>query len=137
MRSEKAKLVKNLFEDIFKKQVNKINSNFQNLVASFYLHPPNSEQETNNFCLGIDVVFQKIDSDKSDNLCLEIYVEEMEQICKINAKIAWGYPTNEIVSQMFKNLVKVDDRNLEITTERLPDLFSRLLKEISDNPNGK
>jgi len=136
MIAEKFSLIEAMFADNFRKESEKINRDFSDIVSSVYLYSPEDEEASVNCCIGIDVIFQNVSENNSDNLSLQLDVEKRVEP-KMNVRIAWGHPTGEKVSKMFEEPVVVTENNLKIVQDKLPEMIEKLRKSIQDNPNGK
>jgi hypothetical protein len=136
MIEDKFELIKTLFIDFFNEEANKINKNFKDLICIVYVYPPNSEAQFPNCALGLDVVLHNADLDKADNLCLEIYIENSKNKIFMSVKIVWGHPSGKVAGRIFERPIEVNEENLTIVREKLPNLVSKLREQIQKNPRG-
>lgn len=137
MISNKFRQIEGLFLETFQKESDRINSDFRKVISSLYVYPPEGQPFPRNCCIGIDVVFQDADPDKTDNICLELYIDEHNRNLEMNLSVVWGHPTGERVGRMFSEAVEVTDENLNLVQEKLPDMIEKLRQSIQSNPNGK
>lgn len=136
MIEDKFKEIKNLFGNLFRKESKHINNHFEELICIVYIYPPNYKTRLKNCAIGLDIVLHNTDLNKADNLCLEIYLDELANNLFMNTRIVWGHPSGKIVESIFKNPVEVTEENLDIVKKELPNLILKLRKTIQENPNG-
>lgn len=137
MMDPKFKMIGDKFVEYLQQERDRINIDFTDIISSVYDHQSDEDnQESRTFCIGIEVLFQKVNGDNSDNVTLQIDVVERQGI-EINVRTAWGYPSGEIVELMFENPLKVSDDNLKLVQLKLPEMIENFRQEIKDNPNGK
>jgi hypothetical protein len=125
-----------LLENYFRKESDRINADFEDIVASVYIWEPEKLEDGVSGYIGIDVLFQIVAEDNSDNLFLQIDVVERQDI-EISVRAAWGYPSGEIVELMFDEPILVNETNLKLAQTRMPEMIERLRQEIRENPRGK
>jgi hypothetical protein len=137
MIEEKFNLIEPSITALLDEASKEINKDFTALLCSVYVYHPNDEPKLGHYCIGLDVVLHNVYGDNSDNLFLEVFIEERDKRFGMDARSAWGYPRNKTIQWCFDKPVDVTEENLRIIQDKLPHMIEKFREEIRDNPNGK